>query len=549
MLSKTGAPSRTDGHAASHKIEHTRHWFLFFAALSIATFVELFDSFHKATQHHEISAEIGRVAIAPTLDVFSPRPRNEAARRAITVFYVDRETQTDTRDNGFLAFNTSYVPYARLAVYIHAIAAYHPKVIFLDYVYYREPEPVGPSGRRTGTSDESGGYQALVDEIAAARKSNITVLTGLTSNPTRFREFSPLENQVATRWPRGRHLLDYPLYGDAVLDGHSEQLMPTAAAAIYKTICAAREPQSGRGLVSPFRCDLELAPEESASGKEPPPLLVQWPQYTAGADELYAYQPACRNAPRSAIDAYGRSVAKNLLFNLTDPEHRAPDKCLYISGFSLDRVFTFAPLGKPNVELMKQYVQDKVVMIGDGMSDLVEVPDHGSVPGVFLHAFALQNLLARGEGYIRWPFEWHIGSLTLQVNFVIEWLLTAVEVLIVTQFVRLRLDKVVRRAAWILRIRNLNFKRVSVIAIGLTIGAIVFAAYVIDFFMYSSFHWIPVNPLYVIVLVGGLHILSGQDRFFQWWTGLGVASRIMAVTIPALATALCVLTLWLRYLT
>lgn len=61
--------------------------------------------------------------------------------------------------------------------------------------------------------------------------------------------------------------------------------------------------------------------------------------------------------------------------------------------------------GAAQQETLRALFEDRVVMIGadiKGAPDLIQTPVHGQIPGVFLHAMALDNLLERGvNGYWR----------------------------------------------------------------------------------------------------------------------------------------------------
>jgi hypothetical protein len=63
-----------------------------------------------------------------------------------------------------------------------------------------------------------------------------------------------------------------------------------------------------------------------------------------------------------------------------------------------------------------QILRDKVVLYGfdlAGLSDVVSPPTHATLPGVFLHAMALDNLLTWGERYKApavWAFDRRIGA-------------------------------------------------------------------------------------------------------------------------------------------
>ena len=89
----------------------------------------------------------------------------------------------------------------------------------------------------------------------------------------------------------------------------------------------------------------------------------------------------------------------------------APDKalrpCFYFTTLSAADIRDPANLGrvgKDPVELLSGLLHNKVVMIGTQVRtvrDTVVEPLGIEVPGVFLHAMALDNLLARGEQYPR----------------------------------------------------------------------------------------------------------------------------------------------------
>ena len=531
-----------DEHKAARPIDkfrHVRHWFLFFIALSISLFIEAFDSFRQASGHGELSANIARIAIEPVLDLITrQRTYDEAARQAITVFVIDRTTQADTKDAGAYAYDTPFMPYAYQAAYVRQIAAFKPRIIFLDFVFRREGDKAG--------------YDALVDAIAAARQAGIKVYVGLDSDHAYFAGLGSGTDRVATEWPKGKHALDYPFYGDDALGNPDKRTTPMAASAIYQAVCA--DPTHGPS----FRCDLSvLPPATREEDKAMAPIMVHMPQYQAHPGELYSQEPVCRQAPQNAVDGYMRDLARNLLYNLTDPEHRGADKCLYISSFSLSRVFAFARLNKPDAPLLQNYVTGKVVMIGDGMEDVIDVPAHGLIPGVFHHAFALQNLLAHDKGYIHWPAEWKAIHLTLPVNFIIEWLLTALEVLIITEIHAIsgwsaavfdRFSAITDRIAWLLKIKRPRL-RGNTLATVLTVVAIVFAlAYVIDLGMYLGLHWVPVNPVYIVTLIAIFHVLADQDRIFVYWLRLKTWQRASAIVVPPALVMAAVAILWCRYL-
>lgn len=73
--------------------------------------------------------------------------------------------------------------------------------------------------------------------------------------------------------------------------------------------------------------------------------------------------------------------------------------------------YSISQLNELPEEQLKSALNDKFILIGavvPGYNDIVESPVHGSVPGVYLHAMALDNLLVYGAEYKRsrgwdWP--------------------------------------------------------------------------------------------------------------------------------------------------
>ncbi len=626
------------GHGDAHRFEHARHWFLFFVAFFISLFIDAFDSFHKATLHHENDAEIGRIVIEPMLNVFFKHQHDydETARKAITVFVIDDHTQdggTSDAQKAKMAFDTPYLPYAYQAKYLHEIIRHRPWVVFIDLVYKRKgtgfvPMPSLPDDDKArrdecgkdvdldsaARDDVSAGYAALLKEIACARADNIRIFTGQTPDDGAsrfyFKGLSLLSDQVATEWPKQRHVLDYPFYGYASLTDNRLVDKATAAKAIYDFLCSTPDekgvrlplPQPADGSPRPgFRCDYQpgtFPPSAAEPGEEETAakIMVQWPQYLptkAPDDRFYNSEPECRHASPDALHGYLRNMSRGLMFNFTEPEKTSPDKCLYIRSFPLYRVFD-QTTGKGDDGLLDADVRGKIVMIGDGMTDRFDTPQHGMIPGVFHHAFALQNLLARGRDYIQWPPETTVlelvqdalgfvhlpkpsslglfGGLGVPINFFIEWLLTLLEVLAVTELGRVLgwvngamtvkigwSNKVLRRVQWLLRRRGVlrgsgrrweiapwpEFKEKSWPYFALALGVFVFfIAYVIDYLMYVHMHWVPINPLMVGMMIFVFNVIIGQDRIFAWWLGLGWKVRSAIVCGALILTVAGLYVLW-----
>lgn len=95
--------------------------------------------------------------------------------------------------------------------------------------------------------------------------------------------------------------------------------------------------------------------------------------------------------------------------------------CPYSTTYSVSQ------LNEMPDELLKQALKDKFVLIGaviPGYNDIVESPVHGSIPGVYLHAMAVDNLLVYGSNYKKsrgwdWPVSFELLKAGLISVFVV----------------------------------------------------------------------------------------------------------------------------------
>ena len=80
-------------------------------------------------------------------------------------------------------------------------------------------------------------------------------------------------------------------------------------------------------------------------------------------------------------------------------------KCPYHGVIFGNQLVAVIKRGTPQQkEALREAISGKVVLYGlalDGLHDVVDSPVHGQLPGVFLHAMALDNLMSRGKEYIR----------------------------------------------------------------------------------------------------------------------------------------------------
>ncbi len=147
--------------------------------------------------------------------------------------------------------------------------------------------------------------------------------------------------------------------------------------------------------------------EAAGQGAFSAPLVVRWgafppaeqrPFYTAGVCQTYA-EP---DGGVSVAQALGTSITQLLLGVFEDlrnsprPGLSLPCPAVSVLPASLVRH------GDP--EEVRALLKDKIVLLGarvTGISDWHQSPVHGQVPGVILHAAAVDNLLGLGPRYAR----------------------------------------------------------------------------------------------------------------------------------------------------
>lgn len=125
-------------------------------------------------------------------------------------------------------------------------------------------------------------------------------------------------------------------------------------------------------------------------GKESSPMALVWGLHTPDLrerPELFAY---CR----PGVTEWSRllpGVVRDLVFDVP----RQP-VCPYHSTLSMAQVWAM------DEAALAPYVADRFVMIGafvPGFNDLVRSPIHGLIPGIYMHAMALDNLLTYRADY------------------------------------------------------------------------------------------------------------------------------------------------------
>jgi CHASE2 domain-containing sensor protein len=161
---------------------------------------------------------------------------------------------------------------------------------------------------------------------------------------------------------------------------------PTAAFALYRQLCAGGQAE---------------CPAQQATGDFCDPMVVQWGRNVAPivqARELIS-ATQCQAGESSWVDrassAFGSFIAALTSGLDADALKRNRQPCPYAVTVREE------DLGS---ERARGVLEGRVVMIGlslAGIHDMVESPVHGQIPGVYLHAMALDNLLTWSADYFK----------------------------------------------------------------------------------------------------------------------------------------------------
>ena len=365
-----------------------------------------------------------RLSIAPALmllvGVFDPLGLDSASDRAslLTVqrlfapFYPDRAQDDivvvliDDEQLPLAPASVSPWPprlddYARLLDVLGGQGNDRPKGIFVDLLIDRWPTDQDPA-------------TAFCAAIARLADANVPVafaaIPGAAPDhtPRALRACSPRPSVAAVSWvaPPGH----YKLASD-----DTDPPLLTAAAWLYRT---SLPEDHGTSFTA------------GAMGQS---LAVMWGARAPVPD------PKCALAGGMATSRAQQSLT--LFGQGISPDPAARDaflrqqKCPFHGVLAARDIVRALPVEEPIVARM---LKDKWILIGAdlaGIPDRAASPVHGSVPGVFLHAMALDNLLVWGEGFIRPAGHvlFPIGGLEIRIDEVLQVIgLVLMAVIIVT---------------------------------------------------------------------------------------------------------------------
>jgi CHASE2 domain-containing sensor protein len=258
--------------------------------------------------------------------------------------------------------------YSYSARLLRAVSEYRPKAVFVD-IYY--------AATRNDAS-----LPLLAQQLCRLKEQGTRVYLAATRNRKGEYALRPELEQLAGRCFEkvavaytpdaiDRLAWNYPLVQPAGRDGVA---MKSAALALY---------ESGRGKLA-----VDDAPLALTWGSREAEHGVGWASSSDGGKSY------CRRS-RGAADMW-RSVIPASAYD--DGEQ---PMCVYHETIRAGQFTSTTPEEEAR---LRQLIEGKVVLIGTALADsgdLVLSPIHGKIPGVYLHAMALDNLFTYGPGYAR----------------------------------------------------------------------------------------------------------------------------------------------------
>ena len=316
---------------------------------------------------------------SPTAGHFYYPSSPSMPRDGITVFSLD------DRDLG--AYKISYpAPYGFHANRLKNIAAYRPRAIFIDFWFVdeRDDQQVGEladalcSIRSSGVRVYLGSISYLGSQfgIRSVLRDLMTRQTWVASENSR--QACATEVSVAKQTDNlDRLTWEYAMFSPAQAAG--QQGLPTAAAQIYRDLY-------------PGRLSVEQTEKLALVwGTDPHPLNEEWMRDpNTGA----AY---CRSAWHRVEALPVPGVIKQGLANDLDKP-----LCPYHLVLPLRALRELNRENHPWQTSLEEVITDKVIFYGSSLQsvdDLVYSPVHGRLPGVLMHAMALDNLMDAGAAY------------------------------------------------------------------------------------------------------------------------------------------------------
>ncbi len=311
--------------------------------------------------------------------------------------------------------NTSWpMPYGEQSKLFKRLLAYKPKAVFVDLLYSHDHSLGDPT---RGSQLLANVFERYQRQGIALFLANTGVTRGVDGQANTLAPFAGVSRPAVVVWDGVEDA--YPLAFKAPLG-----VMETPAMALYREYCKTQ-------ACGPLPADAQAAVAS-------PPIAVQWGLTLAPEQARIKDLSDCAS-PSHFLPDWLMQLGQAVFWRFDDS---AQSRCAYSLKLSATDLEVSSP---EDQALIAELLRDRLVLVGANITstgDLVQSPVHGQIPGVYLHAMALDNLITWGMDYDREP-----GSLAL-IN--ISWLdgLTLGLLALIAVFKALHARQLAKQPAW-----------------------------------------------------------------------------------------------------
>lgn len=313
------------------------------------------------------------IGLASSTDEASSRWLN----RLLANWYADagqRQVVVVLIDDEYLQQNDTFwpLPYAEQSRLFKRLLAYQPGAVFIDLLYSHDHSQATPGqAPRVQSQALANVFERYWQQGIPLIVANTGVERGAQGGVNTLPSLAQVSTPALVSWSGFGS--QYPLAVNTELGA-----METPALVMYRQYC-----------------HLHGCPELPADAQAAalrPPMAVQWGVHQSPLQAQVSDISDCKvpglfdQLLQALFWKLGSNAQANCAYNLTlnarDLEVTDPDE----------------------QALLRQLLQGKQVLVGAriaGTGDVTQSPLHGKVPGVYLHAMALDNLINWGMGYYR----------------------------------------------------------------------------------------------------------------------------------------------------
>jgi CHASE2 domain-containing sensor protein len=287
-------------------------------------------------------------------------------------------------DDAYLSSNNTHwpMPYDEQSKLFKSLLAYKPKAVFVDLMYSYDHS----------SDDQPQSSQLLVNVFDRYQRQGI----GLSlANTGQIRGKDGQANTLASLAAVGSPALvawsgfddKYPLAVETPLG-----FMETPALLLYRQYC------QGHSCT-----DL---PVDGRAATQVPPMAIQWGLKEAPGQKRISNISDC-STPNGWFLETAKQLMHAIFWKLGDT---VQPHCAYNLTLSASALNVSTPEDRA---LLAELLNNRLVLVGANITstgDLVQSPVHGKIPGIYLHAMALDNLINQGMHYSREPDNlWSLG--------------------------------------------------------------------------------------------------------------------------------------------